>query len=70
MVVRGIVDSLGEYRRRVLEELSLRGLVSLMSDTKWSALVAAIDNELVFPPAFQRKDVLREVPEPANFMIE
>ena len=55
-----------KHKHKVRAELSKRGLVSLMNDTKWRELFAAIDT-LPFPPPYQRKDVLHAEPEPTTF---
>ncbi|THV23019.1 DUF6678 family protein [Peteryoungia ipomoeae] len=56
-------DEVARVRRRIEE----RGLASHMNDTKWRALCSAIVEELPFPPAYQRKLVLSDNPEPAVF---
>lgn len=43
-----------------------RGLVSVMSDTTWRELVAAV-KKLPFAPAFQIKEVLAATPVPSSF---
>jgi hypothetical protein len=45
------------HKQKVRAELTRRGLGSLMNDTKWRELLAAID-KLPFPPPYERKDVL------------
>jgi len=53
-------------KAKVRDAVQARGLVSVMSDTKWRELVAAVKN-LAFAPAFQIKDVLGPAPFPPSF---
>ena len=53
-------------KAKVWAAVEARGLVSLMSDTKWQELVAAV-KKLPFAPAFQIKDVLGAAPMPPSF---
>ncbi|MCL2309085.1 MAG: hypothetical protein FWC42_02255 [Proteobacteria bacterium] len=55
-----------KHKHKVKEELTRRGLGSLMNDTKWRELLAEID-KLPFSPPYQRKDVLHPEPEPRVF---
>lgn len=52
-------------KARVQAAVAARGLVSVMNDTKWSELIAAV-NKLPFAPAFQIKDVLGATSQPAS----
>lgn len=54
-------------KEQVDAELSQRGLVSVMNDTKWAELQGAVRRELPFGPPFQIKVVLRSEPEPEHF---
>lgn len=56
-----------EFKEQVDAELSKRGLVSVMNDTKWAELQGAVRRELPFSPPFQLKVVLRSEPEPEHF---
>ena len=54
-------------KAKVLAEAARRGLTSFMNDTKWRELQRAALEELpFFPPAYQRKDILHTLPEPAR----
>ena len=56
-----------ESKRQVDVEVSKRGLVSVMNDTKWAELQGAVRRELPFGPPYQLKDVLNSLPEPEHF---
>lgn len=56
-----------KFRQSILDEQARRGLVSVMNNTKWKALATALKTELPFPPAYQRKDILIDAPEPEEF---
>jgi hypothetical protein len=58
--------SVDSQRAKVRSAVQSRGLVSVMSDTKWRELVSAV-SELPFAPAFQLKEVLGDAPVPASF---
>ena len=58
---------MGNVKEQVHDEIARRGLVSVMNDTKWRELQNAIATELPFRPAYQRKDVLNEQPQPEHF---
>jgi hypothetical protein len=58
---------LQKFRADVFAAVEARGLVSLMNDTRWTALVDGIYTRLPFPPPFQFKDVLMEEPSPESF---
>ncbi|KJY66348.1 DUF6678 family protein [Vibrio nigripulchritudo] len=47
-----------KHRHIVREEVTRRGLVSAMNKTKWLEFANAMYQELAFPPAYSRKDVL------------
>ena len=47
-----------KHKIRVREEVEKRGLVSAMNKTKWREFCNAMYEELPFPPAYNRKDVL------------
>lgn len=53
-------------RAKVRTAVEARGLVSLMSETKWRELVARVE-QLPFAPAYQLKDVLNDAPVPLSF---
>lgn len=53
-------------KAKVRAAVEARGLVSLMSDTKWRELVSGV-KKLPFAPAFQIKDVLGATPVPPSF---
>jgi hypothetical protein len=53
-------------KAKVRAAIEARGLVSVMSDTKWRELVSAV-KKLPFAPAFQIKDVLGAAPVPPSF---
>jgi hypothetical protein len=53
--------------REVDTELTRRGLVSVMNETKWVELQNAVLCELPFAPAYQCKMVLRSDPYPERF---
>ena len=55
------------HKEEVIKEQIERGLISLMNNTKWKKLVAAIENDLPFPPPYQRKDILAASPEGDSF---
>ncbi len=55
-----------EDRRLVREAVAARGLVSVMNDTKWLALVDGVLSILPFAPAFQIKDILADAPFPES----
>ena len=61
---------LPRLKARVRVEVERRGLASFMNRTRWEALSKAVDEELPFPPSFQRQDVLgqRETPDDINQM--
>lgn len=54
-------------KQQVNAEASKRGLVSVMNETKWAELRAAVQSELPFAPAYQLKVVLNPVPHPEHF---
>ncbi len=54
-------------KRQVDVEVSKRGLVSVMNDTKWAELQGAVRRELPFCPPYQLKVVLNSLPEPEHF---
>lgn len=54
-------------RSRVRRAIAERGLSSHMNDTKWRELCKAVTEDLPFPPAYQVKRVLAELPDPAAF---
>ena len=54
-------------KEQVRGELSKRGLVSVMNDTKWTELREAVRRELPFAPPYQLKAVLNPVPQPEQF---
>lgn len=58
------------HRQKVLDEVSRRGLVSMMNNTKWQELRGAVCRELAFGPPFQLKQVLESEPHPASFSEE
>lgn len=60
------IESPDQDKARVRAAVEARGLVSLMSDTKWRELVAGV-KRLPFAPAFQVKDVLGGAPVPPSF---
>ncbi|HEX8661005.1 MAG TPA: DUF6678 family protein [Brevundimonas sp.] len=56
----------GEHYRNVVlpklkvdiqAEMDRRGLAAFMNDTRWTALVKAVHEELPFPPPFQIQDI-------------
>jgi len=49
-----------KHRHIVRKEVSRRGLVSVMNKTKWLEFANAMYQELAFPPAYSRKDVLEK----------
>ncbi|MEJ3626012.1 DUF6678 family protein [Vibrio vulnificus] len=49
-----------KHRHIVRKEVSRRGLVSAMNKTKWLEFANAMYQELPFPPAYSRKDVLEQ----------
>ncbi|EGQ8033573.1 hypothetical protein G5Y03_004517 [Vibrio parahaemolyticus] len=49
-----------KHRQKVREEVTRRGLVSAMNKTKWLEFANAVYQELSFPPAYSRKDVLEK----------
>ncbi|HHY0517210.1 TPA: DUF6678 family protein [Vibrio parahaemolyticus] len=49
-----------KHRQKVREEVTRRGLVSAMNKTKWLEFANAMYQELSFPPAYSRKDVLEK----------
>lgn len=53
-------------KAKVRAAVAARGLVSVMSDTKWRELVSAVKN-LPFAPAYQIKDVMADAPIPPSF---
>lgn len=54
-------------KEQVSRELSKRGLVSVMNDTKWTELRQAVRRELLFAPPFQLKALLHPLPQPELF---
>ena len=54
-------DNNVEAVRRAIYE---RGLTSHMNDHKWRALCSAVVEQLSFPPPYQEKHVLSDVPHP------
>ncbi len=54
-------------KEQVRSEISKRGLVSVMNDTKWAELQEAVRRELAFRPPYQLKVVLNPVPHPEHF---
>jgi len=54
-------------KRQIDDEVSKRGLVSVMNDTKWAELQASVRRDLPFCPAYQIKTVLNPTPEPEHF---
>jgi len=61
------MDHIEKHRNNVLKAVSARGLTSLMNQTKWEKLIVSMTEALPFPPAYQRKDVLSDRPEPGSF---
>lgn len=53
-------------KAKVRAAVEARGLVSIMSDTKWRELVSGV-KKLPFAPPFQIKDVLGAAPVPPSF---
>lgn len=53
-------DETSKVRRAIAE----RGITSHMNNTKWRTLCLAINEELPFPPPYQVKYVLKELPDP------
>ena len=49
-----------KHRQIVREEVTRRGLVSAMNKTKWLKFENAMYQELPFPPAYSRKDILEK----------
>jgi len=47
-----------KHRNKVREEVEKRQLSSIMNRTKWLEFQTAMYDELPFPPAYSRKDVL------------
>lgn len=47
-----------KHKLRVKKEVERRGLASVMNNTKWREFCNAMNEELPFPPAYHRKDVL------------
>lgn len=54
-------------KQQVTAEVSKRGLVSVMNNTKWVELQGAVRRELPFGPPYQLKVVLNSRPEPEHF---
>ena len=54
-------------KEQIKGEVSKRGLVSVMNDTKWTELREAVRHELPFPPPYQLKVVLSPAPHPEHF---
>jgi hypothetical protein len=54
-------------KEQVRGEVSKRGLVSVMNDTKWAELQEAVRRKLPFAPPYQLKVVLNPVPQPERF---
>jgi len=52
------------HRDQVLKHVADKGLSSIMNNTKWNQLLTCIENELRFPPAYNRKDVFENECEP------
>ncbi|HXJ57354.1 MAG TPA: DUF6678 family protein [Verrucomicrobiae bacterium] len=54
-------------KQQIDTEVAMRGLVSIMNDTKWRELQKAVRAELPFAPPYQLKVVLNPHPEPEQF---
>lgn len=56
-----------ENKRKVMEAIAERNLVSIMNNTKWRELQDAVINTLLFPPPYQCKYLLEEILHPEEF---
>ena len=65
--MRDFSAEVAKLKARSLAAIEARGLVSLMNDTRWQALVDGVYARLPFPPPFQIKLVDADAPEPAEF---
>jgi hypothetical protein len=61
------MEPMDKYKQQLDREISKRGLVSLMNNTKWAELQEAVVEELPFCPPYQRKLVLSSLPDPEHF---
>lgn len=48
---------LPKLKADIQTEMDRRGLAAFMNDTRWAALVKAVNDELPFPPPFQLQDI-------------
>lgn len=55
------------FKAKVIQVVSERQLASIMNNTKWEELQTAVLNTLPFPPPYQAKYVLEDVPYPNEF---
>jgi len=53
-----------KHKIRVREEVEKKRLSSVMSKTKWREFCDAMYDELPFPPAYDRKDILEDEYKP------
>jgi hypothetical protein len=56
-----------EHKKRVIDVVTEKQLSSIMNNTKWERLQSAVLNTLSFPPPYQAKYVLSEIPSPEHF---
>lgn len=58
---------MSKSRQQIAAEITKRGMVSVMNETKWRELQDSVRTELPFAPPYQLKVVLNPHPEPAQF---
>ncbi len=54
-------------KEKVRDEISRRGLTSVLNGTKWRELTKAIKSELPFRPPYQMKSILSSTLHPSSF---
>lgn len=57
----------GRKKKRVIEAIAERNVVSVMNNTKWRELQDAVTNILLFPPSYQVKYLLEDIVHPEEF---